>query len=271
MVRKKQTVVTLATVFACLLFIALPNEVKAQRADVRDSQSATPGTAVDLPGAIMPVPEAISSVNERLFNQLQILQQEVLELRGQVEQQDHEIKKLKQQRLEDYLDLDRRIGEVNKVSPQVSSHTTGSSGNSDSSLSAVTPGITGQLEYSEDEKERYRRAIDQVLKQQDYRSAQAGFSDYLARYPQGYYTPNVYYWQGEIFLLQDKIGEATTAFTTLVAQYPNHGKVPDAKYKLAKVYFQQGKKDDAKRLLEEVVQSAVDVSRLAQSFLDSNY
>lgn len=43
---------------------------------------------------------------------MQLLQQEVLQLRGMVEEQAHELKRLKQQRLDDYLDLDRRLSKV---------------------------------------------------------------------------------------------------------------------------------------------------------------
>ena len=256
-------------------FLYLSNAVNAQQqAEVRDVRPPAPGAAVDIPGGIQPISQPKSSINENFFSQLQILQQEVLELRGQVEQQTHEIKKLKQQRLDDYLDLDRRIGEINQSSPQLSGPSTGVIVNNDSGSpqsGANSVGDTLPLAPGEDEKERYRKAIDQVLKQQDYSAAQVGFNDYLSRYPQGYYAPNVYYWQGEIFLLQDKANEAATAFTTLINQYPNHTKAPDAKYKLARVYFQQGKKDEAKTLLQAVVQSATDSSRLAQSFLDSNY
>ena len=257
-------------------FVYLSNAVNAQQqqAEVRDLRPPTPGTAVEIPGSIQPVSVPKPSINENFFSQLQILQQEVLELRGQVEQQTHEIKKLKQQRLDDYLDLDRRIGEINQSSSQSSNSSRGVVGNN--GYDFPQPGIgnvngTLPLAPGEDEKERYRKAIDQVLKQQDYPAAQVGFNDYLSRYPQGYYAPNVYYWQGEIFLLQDKANEAATAFNTLITRYPNHSKVHDSKYKLAKLYFQQGKKEEAKLLLQAVVQSATDASRLAQSFLDSNY
>jgi tol-pal system protein YbgF len=272
--RQKQAATTMVAASIYLVIVTLSNLLHAQQAEVRDVRPAVPGMAVDIPGTIQPLTAPAPSVNEKLFSQLQILQQEVLELRGQVELQDHEIKKLKQQRLDDYLDLDRRIGEISQPTDR-----TNQTENTASSVRSVDPqsnsgvgvGIAPAIEPGEDEKERYNTAIDQVLKQRDYAAAQAGFNDYLTRYPQGYYTPNVYYWQGEIFLLQGRDGEATSAFNTLISQYPNHNKVPDAKYKLAKVYFNQGKKDEAKRLLESVVQSAVDASRLAQSFLDSHY
>ena len=262
-----------AFMYVILLLCAIsPGELVAQTpADVRDVRPATPGTAVDVPNPIKPVPAATISINEKLFNQLQILQQEVLELRGQVELQSHEIKKLKQQRLDDYLDLDRRIGEISPSSTESVDQTTRSVVSDTLKPPVPSASVSGKFEPGEDERVRYRKAIDQVLKQQDYQSAQMSFSDYLARYPKGYYTPNVYYWQGEIFLLQDETDKAVNAFTALIEQYPNHSKVYDAKYKLAKIYFRQGKKEEAKFLLEAVVQSSTDASRLAQSFLDSNY
>ena len=52
-----------------------------------------------------------------MFYQMQLLQQEVLELRGLVEQQSFEIRQLKQQRLDDYLDLDRRLSQIAAGAP----------------------------------------------------------------------------------------------------------------------------------------------------------
>lgn len=282
MSQHNQTVAASAAVFVYLIALSLltvfSNDATAQSVKVRDAQSPALGTPVELPKKITPVVKPTPSVNEKLFDQLQILQREVLQLRGQVEQQGHEIKKLKQQRLEDYLDLDRRIGEINAAAGQASHQQGADAGNrrTPPPRSSTNPpngksGSGGQLSPSKDERERYRTAIDQVLKKQDYPAAQSSFSDYLTRYPQGYYKPNIHYWQGEIFLLQGETDKATTAFGALINQYPKHSKTPDAKYKLAKLYFQQGKKDEAKKLLEVVVQSGSDASRLAQSFLERHY
>ncbi len=56
-----------------------------------------------------------------------------------------------------------------------------------------------------------------------------------------------------------------------MSQYSDHQKAPDAKYKLATIYFDQGKKAEAKKLLNEVVASDTDASRLAKSFLANQY
>ena len=73
-----------------------------------------------------------------LFVQLQALQAEVRELRGLVEQQNYTIEQLSQRRMDDYLDLDRRIGEL--TSGGSSSSSSASAGGS----SASTGGSTQQ-------------------------------------------------------------------------------------------------------------------------------
>lgn len=263
MVKPISTAVRLAAVFVLAVTSA---QVTAQ-ATVRDSSPvvAPPVTAAD--------PSAGFSAGAASTNsayQIQQLQQEVLELRGLLEEQGFELKRLKQQRLDDYLDLDRRLKALTDASTV--------SDNQPSTGSAPTvagvPGITGGnngADTSEAEKKLYREAIDQLLNQQDYSGSQAKFGQYLEQYPEGIYVPNVYYWQGQIYLTESKQPEAETTFSKLVTEFPDHQKVPDAKYKLATIYFNQGKKAEAKTLLEEVAASDSDSSRLAKAFLDNQF
>ena len=62
------------------------------------------------PAAQTPAPLANSQ--GELFYQLQLLQQEVMQLRGLVEEQSHQLQKLKQQGMERYIDVDRRLGQL---------------------------------------------------------------------------------------------------------------------------------------------------------------
>jgi tol-pal system protein YbgF len=226
--------------------------------------------------------------------QIQQLQREVSELRGLVEEQAFNLKRLKQQRLDDYLDLDKRLSAVNPANvattqtpstlnsslpnftDQNSSTPNAAVQNNTSNPSPAITGISASLPISassnaEEGKKLYRKAIDQLLSQQDYNGAQTSFSQYLTRYPTGIYVPNVYYWQGQIYLTESNKAAAEKAFTSLVSQYNDHQKAPDAKYKLATIYFDQGKKAEAKKLLNEVVASDTDASRLAKSFLANQY
>lgn len=217
--------------------------------------------------------------------QIQQLQQEISELRGLLEEQGFQLKRLKQQRLDDYLDLDKRLSEITNsnsvVNSQVPSNRTANNQNSAANQSSTTSGntVTGlsgslpisSVDDSAEGKKLYRKAIDQLLSKQDYKGAQKSFAQYLDKYPSGVYVPNVYYWQGQIYLTESKKTEAEKAFTNLISQYKDHQKTPDAKYKLATIYFDQGKKAEAKKLLNEVVASDTDASRLAKSFLANQY
>ncbi len=271
-----------ARIAAVLLISAASSDAFAQ-ATVRDSQPIIPGSgtgAVSTPVTSTSVIAQSSSSN--FAYQLQQLQQEVLELRGLVEEQAFQLKRLKQQRLDDYLDLDKRLAELTRANSQQS--TIGQSGSSQSSigqsdpsqvsvLSSNLPSVSNPIPSvnTEEEKKLYRKAIDQLLSQQDYQGAQGSFSQYLNSYPNGTYVPNVYYWQGQIYLTESNKSAAEKSFATLIDKYDGHQKVPDAKYKLATIYFDQGKKSQAKTLLEEVASSDTDASRLAKSFLANQF
>src|SRR5690606_11660280 len=87
-------------------------------AQVQIIESQPIGGRPSSPQALSPAPDAAGQAE--IFFQLQTLQQEVLELRGIVEQQSHELRQLKQQRMDDYLDLDRRLSQVAGASAQAS-------------------------------------------------------------------------------------------------------------------------------------------------------
>lgn len=268
----KRAHTTAAAIAAVFFFSAYTMESGAQ-ASVRDSSpvAATPGAATVLPAAAVSAassavaPQPLvepQSASYNLAYQLQQLQQEVLALRGLVEEQGFELKRLKQQRLDDYLDLDKRIGQLGSQAGSTKDHLATRTVDSASSTAANN---------GEAEKQLYRDAIDQLLKKQDYQGAKSRFNQYLRDYPQGIYVPNVYYWQGQIYLTEGDKAAAEKAFKSLVDKHADHPKNPDAKYKLATIYFEQGKKAEAKTLLDDVVASNSDSSRLAKAFLASQY
>lgn len=199
-----------------------------------------------------------------LFYQLQLLQQEVLQLRGMVEEQAHELKRLKQQRLDDYLDLDRRLSKV------ASGDLTGARTSAAESRTS-TSGSTGTGATSEDELQEYKNAIDLVLRKQDYKNAVVALKAHLDKYPKGRYAANAQYWLGELYLKDGELEESRQWFSRLMEEFPSHSKVPDAKYKLGRVYDMLGDKVTAKRMLEEVVASKTSASNLARDYLDSHF
>ena len=240
--------------FVFLLITFFTSAAAVAQASVRDSAEAQQSTAFQQPAS-------------NFAYDIQIMQEEIQSLRGLVEQQAFEIKRLKQQRLDDYLDLDKRVSELTRQQSQTVAPSP--SGNVGSS-SSVTDGI--RLTGSDaDAKALYDEAIDLLLNKQDYSGANEKFNQYITRYPKGSFTPNVYYWQGQIALADSKKDDATTLFQQLINDYPEHAKVADAKFKLARLYFESDKKQEAKTLLEEVAASDTDAALLAKSFLSKNY
>lgn len=213
-------------------------------------------------------------VDESLVYELQLLQSEVLSLRGQLEQQQHEIKRLKQQRLDDYLDLDKRISELVKQQSDAAAfavqqastvNASGDIANLGAQSATVLPNDTPQSDALYDD------AINLLLNEQNYEGAQEKFSSYLDQYPKGRYVANAYYWQGQILYAGGEKEVAAETFETLISSYPDHAKVPDAKFKLARIYFDQGDKAKAKEIFDDVAASDTDAALLAKSFISKNY
>ena len=231
--------------------------------DSRPSGSSDAGQAGN--GAASSSSDGEVNFQTQLFMQLQALQEEVLELRGLVEEQAHELKRLKQRRLDDYLDLDRRIG---RLSEQLG----GPGASGDSGLDKISSAKDQNAADADvvSETQAYRQAY-QLLRDREIDQAIEAFNGYLDDYPGGNFAGNSHYWLGEIYLLQGDLDQAGTWFSRLLEEFPDDRKKPDAQYKLGRVYHQQGKETQARELLEEVAAGASDPARLARQYLKENF
>jgi tol-pal system protein YbgF len=205
-----------------------------------------------------------------LYYQLQLLKQEVMELRGKVEEQEYQLKQLKDQSLERYMDLDRRLSEGGGAASQSSA---GASSGGSGTAPTPTPSPSQPLPG---ETDAYRAAYGLVRSQQ-FDSALASFRQFLVDYPQGKFAPNAHYWLGELYLVVSPPDEesARREFSLLLERYPDNGKIPDTLYKLGKIYFDRGDKDRAREYLDRVVNefgdSGSSAVKLARDFISRNY
>lgn len=192
----------------------------------------------------------------QLLQQLYQMQQEVSMLRGLLEEQEHRLKKLEQDQLDRYQDIDRRLSTLSS----------GSSAGADGSavgLSPITPtasaqdnssSASGQAAAPDPEREKlmYDAAFEQV-RLRDFEKAEMAFNAFLRRYPQSEYAGNAQYWLGEVHLVQADLTAAGQAFAKVISQYPGHRKEADALYKLADVERRLGNNDKAAQLYQEVL------------------
>ncbi len=208
-----------------------------------------------------------------LFYQLQQLQQEVRMLNGKVEEQAHELRNLKEQSLERYVDLDRRIADGTAAAGSARSAT-----DSGSTQAAVVTPLSGNSTAAEQpgEGEAYRSAYA-LVRSQKFNDATTAFKQFLQDYPAGKYAPNAHYWLGELYLVMQPadLESSRQAFTLLLSQYPDNAKAPDAMYKLGKVYFQKGNREKAREYLDRVISqygaSNSSAVKLSQDFIAQNY
>ena len=251
------------TALAGLVLIASP----LQGQEYIDLEAENRQTA---PTGAAPAPVQSQTQNfGEMYYQLQLLQQEVMTLRGQLEEQGHQLRQLKQQSLERYMDLDRRVSEGGGVAPVAG-------GAASTVTTRPTTGGDGAATEQPGEADAYRSAYSLVRSQQ-FNEAVSAFREFLQQFPDGKYAANAHYWLGELYLVivpQD-LEASRQAFTLLLDQYPDNSKIPDAMYKLGKVYFQKGNRDKAREYLQRVVNeygdSGSSAVALARDFLAENY
>ncbi|WP_041523083.1 YbgF trimerization domain-containing protein [Gilvimarinus agarilyticus] len=272
-------------VAATLVAAVSTAQAQVQVTDSSPQSAAGRSADINVPGARQSVPTpSNSNPQAELFYQLQALQQEVMTLRGLVEEQAFELKRLKQQRLDDYLDLDRRVSALTTGAAGTAAATPRTAGAPSESEASFTPdpaptvsaggadAIAAKSVTPADasESEVYGAAYE-LLRQRQVDESIAAFKDHLTRFPNGEYTGNSYYWLGEIYLLKNDLPAAQQWFSDLLREFPDSRKVPDAQFKLGKVYHLQGQDARAKELLNIVASSNSDASRLAQQYLKESF
>ncbi len=210
-----------------------------------------------------------------LFLQIQQLQQDVMRLNGQVEEQAHELRQLKEQSLQRYMELDKRLASGATAAPGA---------NAD----APAPAVAAPTERPNDsdprdvpapqpgEQAAYDAAYALVAGRQFDRAVPA-FQEFLRDYPGSRYSANAHYWLGELYLVIDPpdLEASRQSFALLISEYPENPKAPDALYKLGKVQFMKGNREKAREYLDLVISqygaTHPAVAKLARDFISENY
>ena len=206
-----------------------------------------------------------------LFYMIQQLQREVRDLRGQVEEHQHQIGRLQQQGRDRYVDLDQRILELSKA---VESGASAAQQSAAAGASADSGRLKPTRVYRSPEPEEqktYNDIIDLIRNKKDYDTAITRLYEFVDTYPEGDLTVNAYYWLGEVYLAKPQLEQARQAFTIVATRYSDHRKAPDAVYKLGVTLDRLGEKDEARRRMSSVVEQYPDsgAAELAQKYLDS--
>ena len=258
----------LRSLAAASLFLTLPVFGAAPVDESRAAGGYSSGTAsAASQSAASPSSTAAGGETSRLselFYQLQVLQQEVQELRGLVEEQSYQLNRLARDQQEQYLDLDRRMQSVRANAQQpaaVAMPGPGGEGGAGSRKISAAP-ATGS------ERDAYTSAFE-LMKARQFDASADAFNQLIVDYPNGAYTANAFYWLGELYLAESELEKARQSFVQVTNLHADHQKAPDALYKLGVVYHRLGDDQRAREYLDrartEYPQSSA--AGLAQTYL----
>ena len=202
---------------------------------------------------------AAPSAQGELFNQLQRMQDQLSQQQGTIEVLQNQVNQLKQEGLERYQDLDRRIGAgvTPAATPDNSSAggaPSAAAGGAAAGAAAASQAPAASSEPGDPAKEKlYYDAAFDLIKAKDFDKASQAFTAFLRKYPNSQYAGNAQYWLGEVNLAKGDLQAAGQAFAKVSQLYPKHAKVPDSLYKLADVERRLGHTDKVKGILQQVV------------------
>ena len=199
-----------------------------------------------------------TEAQHRQQEQLDVMQNEVNELRGSIEVQNFQLEKILERQRELYLEIDKRIEAVKN---QPLTLPVG--------VMNTVPSST-ETPLSANENEAYDKAVNLILKDRLYDQAIPEFQTFLQNFPTSSYVPNAHYWLGQLLFNKQDWAGAALQFQTLITGYPESSKRADATLKLGITEMERANAARAKQLWEQVVAEFPDSSsaKLAEKRLN---
>jgi tol-pal system protein YbgF len=225
----------------------------------------------------------------QMMERIDALQMEVQQLRGQLEEQQHQMEGMKNRQRELYLDVDRRMSRLERegtgMAPQAPASgvaptpqvplTTGNT------VKPVTPVATtppvkptpaasgssataGGASQLAEERAAYQEAFD-LLRELRYEQASTAFRDFIKKYPGSRYAHIAQYWLGEAAYARRDFKQAIQDYQALLDNYPRSGKRADAMLKIGYSYQELKRTQDSRRMMERLIELYPDSTEAGQA------
>ena len=247
------------------------------------------GSVVESQGISLDAAQPQSSSNSDalslLLEQNQQLRAELQALRGIVEEQGFELRKLQRDALNRYTSNDERLTALEggasassslptqaPLSPSISNSQRDVSSSVSNTNNAVTAresvddfvgerSSLNNLQTSNrrgslqpavlSEQQLYQMAYDSVINS-DFERSIAEFDQYMSVYPSGRFVTNAHYWKGQAYLYLERYSEAKESYEIILNRYEDSAKLADAMYGLGLAYQGLGNVTQARQLLNEI-------------------
>ena len=175
-----------------------------------------------------------------LQQQLELLQDEVSQVRGVTEEQSYKLEKVLQRQRELYQEIENR---VSKVYDQTNANP----------VTDVSVSNTQAISSDLSENEAYDRAVALIMKDKRYDAAIPELQKFLTTFPDSVYTPNAHYRLGQLFSIKNDDTQAKVHFQDVVDNFPNSNKRPDALLKLGTIFQKENNFEKSKALLNTLI------------------
>lgn len=206
-----------------------------------------------------------------MFRRLETMQQEVRDLRGQFEEQSHQLEGIRQRQRDLYVDIDNRLRKLETAGAGITSSSSMAGTRSPPMAAPPATAATGAgavMANAAQEQAVYEQAFG-ILKDRHYDDAITAFRDYLTQYPNGSYADNAQYWIGEANYVLRRFPAAIEEFKKVTQNYPDSSKVADSLVKIGFSYYELQEWSLARQTLEKLVADYPDTTaaRLGQQRL----
>jgi len=196
-----------------------------------------------------------------LVSQIELLRQELQNLRGQIEVLGNNIDGTAKRQRDMYVDLDTRLRRLEQpaaagatppatpATPAASTPAAAAGGASPSAVSAATP---ASAPPDATESRAYEAAQNQ-RRIGNYQGAIVAFQSFIAQHPKSALAPRAQYWIGDSYFNLRDFKNAIASQQKLVSTYPDSSSVPDALLNIASSQMELGDTATARKTMDGLV------------------
>lgn len=192
------------------------------------------------------------------------MQQQLNDLRGDIQELQHQQQIQTKQQRDLYSDLNKRLQKLELSASAAATAPAAGSTVPASAASTAVPAVAASADQA-----AYQQNFD-LLKQGRYEAAISGFTNFIQQYPQSPLVPNAEFWMGEAHYQMNDFQGALVNYQAVLQGYPDSNKAPDALLKIGYSQYAMQNYAAARKTLESVLKQypGTNVAKLARQRLD---
>ena len=190
--------------------------------------------------------ESLDLILEKIEN----LEIELARLANQIDSNTFEVQKLDESNQARYVDLDKRIHELEAIILLSKMET-----EEETSEDLRLENPLAELIEKDGEEEEFTLWSNtlKLIDNSRYSEAAENLRFLILSYPNGTYLVDSYFWLGEIYFLQEMNEDAYETYFSLISNFPDHERVSSSLYKLGLISIKLEKNEEAIAFFERVI------------------